>query len=162
MRNLQSTLKTDVKHLNDDEVKERKIGLLKPIERTENLSKMIHNLLECSTSVAKDEVDEIMANYSNISLLKEQYFKDTNNEVKNKDITKQKLFNESKLKINLPKFSGYESKLDIYSFQSEVLKIYERTAPKRMIPDLLKNNLLEVSALSSVKSVTDIEYIWKR
>ena len=74
MRNLQSTLKTDVKHLNDDEVKERKIGLLKPIERTENLSKMIHNLLECSTSVAKDEVDEIMANYSNISLLKEEYF----------------------------------------------------------------------------------------
>ena len=103
-----------------------------------------------------------MANYSNISLLKEQYFKDINNEVKNKDITKQKLFNESKLRINLPKCSGYESKLDIYSSQSEVLKIYERTAPKRMMPDLLKNNLLEVSALSSVKSVTDIEYIWKR
>ena len=74
MRNLQSTLKTDVKHLSNDEVKERKIGLLKLIERTENLSKMVHNLLECSKSVAKDEVDEIMANYSNISLLKEEYF----------------------------------------------------------------------------------------
>ena len=49
MRNLQSTLKTDAKHLNDDEVKERTIGLLKPIERTENLSRMVHNLLECST-----------------------------------------------------------------------------------------------------------------
>ena len=74
MRNLQSTLKTDVKHLSNDEVKERKSGLLKLIERTENLSKMVHNLLECSKSVAKDEVDEIMANYSNISLLKEEYF----------------------------------------------------------------------------------------
>ena len=64
--------------------------------------------------VAKDEVDEIMPNYSNISLLKEEYFKDINNEVKNREITKQKLFNVSKLRINLPKFSGYESKLDIY------------------------------------------------
>ena len=64
--------------------------------------------------VAKDEVDEIMPNYSNISLLKEEYFKDINNEVKNREITKQKLFSESKLRINLPKFSGYESKLDIY------------------------------------------------
>ena len=111
--------------------------------------------------VAKDEVDEIMPNYSNISLLKEEYFKDINNEVKNREITKQKLFNESKLRINLPKFSGYESKLDIYSFQSEFLKIYERTTPKRMMPDLLKNNSLEGSVLSLVKSMTDIEDIWK-
>ena len=64
MRNLQSTLKTDVKHLSDDEVKERKSGLLKLIERMENLSKMFHNMLECSKSVAKDKVCEIMADYS--------------------------------------------------------------------------------------------------
>ena len=41
----------------------------------------------------------------------------------------------------------YESKLDIYSFKSEFLKIYERTTPKQMMPDLLKNNLLEGLAL---------------
>ena len=41
-----------------------------PVERTENLSKMVYNLLECSKSLAEDEVDEIMANYSNISQLK--------------------------------------------------------------------------------------------
>ena len=89
MRNLQSTFKTDVKHLSDNEVKERKSGLLKLVERTENLSKMFHNLLECSNSVAKDEVGEIIANYSNISLLKEEYFKEINDEVKNREITKQ-------------------------------------------------------------------------
>ena len=110
---MQSTLKSDVKHLSNDEVRERKSGLLKLIERTENLSKMVYNLLECSNSVAEDAVDEIMANYSNISELKEEYVKGINNEV-NREITKQKLFNESKLRINMPKFSGYESKLDIY------------------------------------------------
>ena len=89
MRNLQSTLKTDVKHLSDNEVKERKSGLLKLVERMENLWKMFHNLLECSNSVAKDEVGEIIANYSNITLLKEEYFKEINDEVKNREITKQ-------------------------------------------------------------------------
>ena len=54
-----------------------------------------------------------MANYSNISLLKEEYFKDINNEVKNREITKQKLFNISKPRINLPELSGYELKLSI-------------------------------------------------
>ena len=48
MQNLQSTLNTDAKHISDNEVKERKSGLLKLIERTENLSKMVQNLLECS------------------------------------------------------------------------------------------------------------------
>ena len=86
-----------------------------------------------------------MVNYSNISQLKEEYVKDIKNEVKNREITKQKPFNKSKLNqwINLPKFSGYELKLDIYSFQSELLKMYEWTTPKRIMPHLLKNNLLE-------------------
>ena len=95
-----------------------------------------------------------MANYSNISLLKEGYFTGINNEVKNREITKQKLFSESKLRNNLPNFSVYESKLDF-------LKIYERTTSMRMMSCLLKNNLLEGSALTLVKSMTDIEDIWK-
>ena len=94
MRNLLSTLKTDVKQLGDDEVIERKSSLLRLIERTKNLAKMVHNLLECSNSVAEDEVDEVMANYSNISQLKEEYMKDINNKVKNREITKQELLNE--------------------------------------------------------------------
>ena len=82
-----------------------------------------------------------------------------NNKVKKREITKQKPFNESKLRINLPKFSGYESKLDIYSFQSEFLKICEQTTPKQMMLDL--NHLSEGSALLLVKSMTGIEDIWK-
>ena len=49
----------------------------------------------------------------------------------------------------------------IYSFQSEFLKICEQTTPKQMMLDLLKNNLLEGSALLLVKSMTGIEDIWK-
>ena len=120
---LQSTLKTDFKQLSDDEVRVRKCGLL--IERTKNLSKMVHNLLGCSNSVAEDEVDKLMANYSNISQLRDTYVKNINNDVKSREVTEQEFFNESRLRINLPKLSGYESKLNTYSFQSEFLRIYE-------------------------------------
>ena len=78
MRDLQSTLKTDVKHLSNDEVKERKSGLLKLIERTENLSKMVHNLLECSNSVAKNEVVEIMAIFYQFQSTKRGVFQQSN------------------------------------------------------------------------------------
>ena len=42
------------------------------------------------------------------------------------------------------------------------MKIYKRTTPKRMIQDILKNNLLEGSALCLVKQVRDIDEIWIR
>ena len=66
MGNLKSTLKTNVNHLSDDRIREKKNVSLKLIERTENLSKMVHNLFGCLNSVAKDEDDEMMVKYSNI------------------------------------------------------------------------------------------------
>ena len=79
------------------------------------------------------------------------YTQAINDEVNEREICKQAMFKESKLKINLPKFSGYDSKLDFYTFQSEFMKIYKRTTPKRMMPHILKNNLLEGGALYLVK-----------
>ena len=104
-----------------------------PVERTENLSKMVYNLLECSKSVAEDEVDEIMANYSNISQLKVDMPKIPTRQLRTEKSQKKELFNESKLRINLGKLSGYESKLEVYSCQRYFLNIYERTTPKRMM-----------------------------
>ena len=128
-----------------------------PIERIEGLSKMVHNLLECSKLGAEDEVDEIMANYSDTSQLKVEYVNDINKTVKNREITKQEWINESKLRIKLGKLSGYECIMEIYSCQRYFLKIYEGTTPKRMMQDILKNKLVEESALLLVKSMTDIE-----
>ena len=45
-----------------------------------------------------------------------------NKEVLKRGINKNKLFNESNVKINLSKFRGYDSPLDIYSFQVEFEK----------------------------------------
>ena len=113
---------------------------------------MLHSLLESSNSVVENQIDNIMGRYNEINKMKDIYHEAINNESTVREISKQELFNESKLRINLPKFSGYDLMLDIYSFQSEFTKFYKRTTPKRM-PDISKNNLLEGSALSLVLQV---------
>ena len=59
------------------------------------------------------------------------------------------------------KFIGYDSEIDIYTFQSNFQKIH-RVLPKGLLPDLLKNNYLNGPALSLVKNVDEISEIWRR
>lgn len=66
------------------------------------------------------------------------------------------------MKIILPKFKGYESELDMHNFQGEFLKIHQRSTPKGMMDDVLKNNFLDGPALSLVNSITDVDKIWER
>ena len=128
----------------------------------EYIKKANHFKKEINGTSMEHKMDEIMQRYRKIIKLKESYSQCIDNEMRNREITKQELFNESKLKINLPKFSGYESKIDIYTFQSKFMKVHKRATPTRMMADVLKNNLLERPALSLVRSVTDIDEIWKR
>ena len=55
-----------------------------------------------------------------------------------RDISEEKLKNASGLKIELPKFKGYESKTDIYSFKSEFEKLIQPTIQKQYWVDHLK------------------------
>ena len=57
-------------------------------------------------------------------------------------------------------FRGYQSDVDIYTFHDDFNKLYQRTTPKRLMPDLLKINHLKEPALSLVKSIDDIDNIW--
>ena len=63
---------------------------------------------------------------------------------------------------NLPKFRGYDSPLDIYSFQAEFEKLISPTVKVNLIPDYLKNNFLEGTALLVVKGIDNLEDIWQR
>ena len=108
---------------------------------------MVHDILEWSEPAMENGINDIMDMYRKINQLKESYSHCIDNEMRKRKITKQELFNEAKRIINLPKFSGYETKVDIYTFQSEFLKGHKRTTPTRMMPDILKNNLLEGSTL---------------
>ena len=153
---LQDIFKVDVSNINDDEIKSRKDDMPKHLQQLDNLSKKMQNLLECSNSMIEDQVEDIVGSYNHIKKLKDVYQQTIKDEVIKQEISKLESFNESKLKINLTKFSGYDSKLDVYTFQSEFIKIYKWTTPKRMMSDVLKNNHLEGSALSLVRIVDNI------
>ena len=162
MKDLLEVFNIELTSKNDEEIAERKANLPKHLQRMDNLSKMIEKLMESSSTLVEEQLQEITEKYHSIRRLKNRYNEDISNEAKVREISKQELFKESMLKINLPKFAGYDSKLDIYSFQSEFLKIHKKTTPLRMMPDVLKYNVLDDSALLLVRSVNDIEEIWMR
>ena len=133
---------TDVKKLTDDEVVDRRSNVSKQTEKFTNMTKLIHELLESTNPVTETKVDEILSSYHNLRKLKDNQASSVDKEAKSKEITKLEIISKSKLKISLPKFNGYESKLDIYTFQSEFFKIHQRTTPKRMMADVLKKTCL--------------------
>ena len=159
---LEEVFRKDVKVMKDDKILTREADLPKELQKMDKKSNMLHRLLESSNSVVENQIDNIMKRYNEINKMKDTYYEAINRKSTVTGISKQELFNKSKLRINLPRFSGYDTKLVIYSFQKEFTKIYKRTTPKRMMPDILKNNLLEESALSLVLQVQVIDEIWAR
>ena len=83
-------------------------------------------------------------------------------EIYNRDLSSEKLKNASLLKIELAKFKGYNSIMDIYTFQTEFEKLISPNIQKKLLPDYLKNNYLEEQALILIKEIVDIEGIWDK
>ena len=125
---------------------DRNTELPMQVQKMENLLEMVHDILKCSEPTMKNRINDIVDMHRKINELKENYSHCIDDEMRKRKITKQQLFNESKLRINLPKFSGCELKVDIYAFQSEFLNVHKRTTPTRMMPAISKNSLLEGSA----------------
>ena len=82
--------------------------------------------------------------------------------VTKRDVTADKLKNASLLKIEIPKFSGYDSKMDVYTFKSEFKKLVEPIIKNSNWPDYLKRNYLSGSALTLVEKETEYEKIWEK
>ena len=82
--------------------------------------------------------------------------------VRDREITEEKLRSTKGLDINLPTFSGYDSKLDIYSFRTEFEKLVQPTTLKRLWVDVLKKKYLSGHALTLVDIIDDISDVWKK
>ena len=61
----------------------------------------------------EDQIKDIAGSYNHIKKLKDIYLQTIKDKIAKQNISKLELFNESKLKIKLSKFSGYNSKLDV-------------------------------------------------
>ena len=93
---------------------------------------------------------------------KDEYTKAVRDEVRSRDLSEEKIKNALGLKINLPKFIGYKSSMDIYSFRTQFEKFVVPYVQRPLLSDTLKYNYLGPPALTMVKELTDIEEIWKR
>ena len=93
---------------------------------------------------------------------KKAFLKSLQKIVSDRDITPDKMKNASSLKIELPKFSGYESKIDFYTFKSQFKKLIEPTVRKQYWADWLKHNYLSGPALILVEKETEYHKIWER
>ena len=155
---LELQLEVELDELSDDEIQ------LKNDEFPEMRKKLIAVNTKISQLADKDggEADDTMQRYEIIYKLMSSFEKDLKSLVVKREIGKEKLFKESKLNIKLGKFKDFDSCLDIYTFQDDFEKLYLRTIPKRLLPDMLKNNHLDNPALLTVKSVDDIDEIWAR
>ena len=98
----------------------------------------------------------------NLKISIEKYQEKLKKEIENRDLSSAKIKDASTLKLNLPKFSGYSSKMDYYTFKAEFEKLISPNVQAKLLPDLLKNNYLEGQALQIVKEIDNIDDIWDR
>ena len=81
-------------------------------------------------------------------------------EVKKRELEDYKLKSMAKLNIQVPKFSGTDQQIDIYSFQTKFEEEHARL-PKSKCLYQLKEKYLVGSAKEMVKLIEDIDEIWR-
>ena len=150
----------DLSKLTEDELVRKNNNLGDLRNKLEKLSMKVTELMSFGSEPT--ELDHIISDYHKIYELMNSYVKNLDKKIQLLELDKEKLFCENMLSIKIGKFNGYDSMTDIYSFQDDFEKIYSRSTPSRLMPDLLKNNHLDEPALSLVRFLDNIDDIWSR
>ena len=153
------------KEVTNEEIARRKEDLPSNLLKLNQLSTKFQQCLEIipeSYDKREETIEKMKNEYDQLIKEKELYEKFIQREISERELDKEKSFQISSLNIKLQKFKNYDSEMDIYTFQSEFEKLYVKTTPRKMLPDLLKYNHLAEPALSIVKSLDDIDEMWSR
>ena len=92
----------------------------------------------------------------------DSYRSSLKDQISERNVSKERLSSSNSLQIALSKFSGFDSTLDIYTFQAEFEKLFSKTMKTSQLSDFLKYNYLEGSALTLVKGLDTLSEIWAR
>ena len=76
-----------------------------------------------------------------------------NQEFSTRDLSSSKVSDSAVLDIEISKFSGYDPKLDFYTFKSDFERLIARRIRAPILPDYLKSNCLSGPALEVVKDL---------
>ncbi len=152
-----------VDDVDDDELLQRKADHAEIAHQLDRLSNKIQQVYQIKTeTIDVGRINDMRVRYDALLAQKERYDTHLRTRMKERELLKEKAFQKSSLNIQLPKFKGYESEMDIYTFQTEFEKLYLRLTPKKRLPDVIKYSHLEDPALALVKSQDDIDEIWTR
>ena len=113
-------------------------------------------------SLAHGMRDEVISMRQNCSLKVDFFIDELSNTVKARDISERKLKNSPGLKIELKKFKGYESEVDIFAFRSSFKKLVEPEVQASLLADILKKNYLDGPAYNLVSKIESISEIWEK
>lgn len=129
--------------------------------------KIADNYKEVLKSPINDEdrmhdITTIGDRFERLSGLKQSFINSLNKEIENQEVDKLQRFTRTQLNIKLERFNGYDSQIDFFTFKSNFEKVHLLSTPKKLLPDLLKNNFLKEPALTLVKHLEDIDMIWAK
>lgn len=160
---LESIFKRSTRDVTDEEISRWNVDLTDHLKVFGYVAEKYQKLLQFQTSNGEIllAVEGIGKRYENLVSSKQTFVPLLKSEVSRRELDKKDLIKEANLNIKLAKFSGYDSQLDIYSFQLEFEKLHLRTVTRRVLPDLLINNYLSEPAVLLVKSLDDIDEIWR-
>ena len=159
--------KCDIKlsDLNDHEVLDLKkseetfhVELREFIDKVSSFEKFV---LPCGAHAA-DMRKSVTDMRDECTKLLETFLKNVGDAISSRDISEKKLKNAAGLKIELTKFKGYNSEMDIYTFRSEVKKHIEPNVQRCQWADYVKKNYLTGPAYNLVAKTEEIDDIWAK
>ena len=162
---LKNKVKIDLSKLTDFEVldlkkKEDSVSL-ELRELLDKVSSLLQYVVPCGDA-ARLLRENVKAMRDDASLVIEAYIQNVNEVILDRDISEKKLKNSAGLDIKIPKFKGYESEMNIFTFRSEFKKLVEPYYQKCLLADYLKKNLLIGPAHNLVSGIEDIDLIWRK
>ena len=107
-------------------------------------------------------LNHVQTEKERLKTLKNSYKETLIQEVKERDLTEEKMKNVAALGLPLRKFGGYNSSVDYYTFKSEFEKLVVPRIQSKLLPDYIKIHYLEGQALQIVKEIDNMNDIWER
>ena len=164
MHELEKEFLKDVKDVDRDQLLEWRTMISSYNTKMEKIAESYKEILKIPINNADILMDikRIGENYVKLETLKQKFQDKLHKEISVRELDKDVKFNKHQLNIQLEKFTGYDATSDVYTFRSNFEKIHLDSTPKRLLPDLLKNNYLDEPAKNLVTSLDNIDEIWDR
>ena len=112
----------NISSANDDEMKYTKNNLNRQISKVDNISKNLKELIENASEDKEIVIDKLSKSFKDLTWDKEFYTFNIEKEMGNRELHKLETFKALCLYIKLPRFKGYDSAMDIFFINEQLLR----------------------------------------